>query len=209
MSGDAQRNRAKVRCHRGSRTAVTGEVTQSAGVNAEARFARPVPNGRLTGVEPAEGAIIMARRHDALITLTHDHHHALVQASALIAASDAEEPARIEPARAFLDFYRRDTLLHFHEEEEVLFPRLLESVDSIPQALISVLVDHVRIHGMVTRLKMAVEEGNVGADQLRELGEQLRAHIRREERELFPLIERSVPEEALRDISFAKRKRSQ
>jgi hemerythrin-like domain-containing protein len=151
----------------------------------------------------------MARRHDALIPLTHDHHHALVQASALIAASDAEEPARVEAARAFLDFYRRVTLLHFHEEEEVLFPSLLESVDSIPQALISVLVDHVRIHGMVTRLKTAVEQGDVGSNQLTELGELLRAHIRVEERELFPLIERSVPEEALRDISFAERKRSQ
>jgi hemerythrin-like domain-containing protein len=151
----------------------------------------------------------MARRHDALIPLTHDHHHALVQASALIAASDAEEPARVEAARAFLDFYRRDTLLHFHEEEEVLFPRLLESVDSIPQALISVLVDHVRIHGMVTRLKTAVEQGDVGSSQLRKLGEQLRAHIRLEERELFPLIERSLPEEALRHISFAERKRRQ
>jgi hemerythrin-like domain-containing protein len=151
----------------------------------------------------------MARRHDALIPLTHDHHHALVQASALIAASDAEEPARVEAARAFLDFYRRVTLLHFHEEEEVLFPSLLESVDSIPQALISVLVDHVRIHGMVTRLKTAVEQGDVGSNQLTELGELLRAHIRVEERELFPLIERSVPEEALRDISFAERKRRQ
>jgi hemerythrin-like domain-containing protein len=151
----------------------------------------------------------MARRHDALIPLTHDHHHALVQASALIAASEADEPARVETGRAFLDFYRRDPLLHFHEEEEVLFPRLLESVDSIPEALINVLVDHVRIHGMVTRLKTAVEQGDVGSNQLRELGEQLRAHIRVEERELFPLIERSVPEEALRDISFAERKRRQ
>jgi hypothetical protein len=90
----------------------------------------------------------MARRHDVLIPLTHDHHHALVQASALIAASEADELARVETGRAFLGFYRLDTLLHFHEEEEVLFPRLLESVDSIPQALINVLVDHVCIHGM-------------------------------------------------------------
>jgi hemerythrin-like domain-containing protein len=140
--------------------------------------------------------------------LTHDHHHALVQASALIAASEADEPARVETARTFLDLDRRDTLLHFHEEEEVLFPRLLESVDSVPQALINVLVDHVRIHGMVTRLKTAVEQGDVGTDQLRELGERLRAHIRLEERELLPLIERSVPEPLLGAVNFAERKRS-
>jgi hemerythrin-like domain-containing protein len=151
----------------------------------------------------------MPRRHDALIPLTHDHHHALVQARALIGASQADERRRVEAARTFLDFYRRDTLLHFHEEEEVLFPRLLESVESIPQALIRVLADHIRIHGMVTRLKTAVEQGDVATDQLREIGELLRAHIRLEESELFPLIERSVPEEALRDISLAERRRSQ
>jgi hemerythrin-like domain-containing protein len=151
----------------------------------------------------------MTRRHDALIPLTHDHHHALVQARALIAASQADEPRRVEAARTFIDFYRRDTLLHFHEEEEVVFPRLLENVESIPHALISVLVDHVRIHGMVTRLKAAVEQGDVATDQLREIGELLRAHIRLEESELFPLMERSVPEAALRDISLAERRRSQ
>jgi hemerythrin-like domain-containing protein len=158
---------------------------------------------------PLKEHFIMARRHDALIPLTHDHHHALVQASALIAASEADEPARVETARTFHDFYRRETLLHFHEEEEILFPRLLESVDSVPQALINVLVDHVRIHGMVIRLKTAIEQGDVGTDQLKELGERLRAHIRLEERELFPLIERSVPQPVLGAVNFAERNRSQ
>jgi type IV secretory pathway protease TraF len=101
----------------------------------------------------------MGRRHDALILLTHDHHHALVQASALIVASEADERARVEAARTFLGSYRRDTLFRFHEEADMLFPWLLDSIDSVPQALISVLVEHVRIHGMVTRLKTAVEQG--------------------------------------------------
>lgn len=148
------------------------------------------------------------RRHDALIPLTHDHHHALSQARALIAASEADVTARVEAARAFLDFYQRDTLVHFHEEEEVLFPRLLESVDSVPHTLVSVLVDHVRIHGMVARLSTSVEQEDVGANQLMALGEQLRAHVSLEEKELFPLIERSVPEPVLDEIQFATRKRS-
>jgi hypothetical protein len=62
---------------------------------------------------------------------------------------------------------------------------------------------------MVTRLKTAVEQGDVGKDQLRELGERPRAHIRLEERELFPLIERSVPEPVLSAVNFAERNRGQ
>jgi hemerythrin-like domain-containing protein len=151
----------------------------------------------------------MTRRHDALIPLTHDHHHALAQARALIAASEAEDAARVGAARAFLDFYRKDTLLHFHEEEEVLFPRLLECVDEGPQEMILVLLEHVRIHGMVAHLRAAVEQGTVDSDQLKELGEQLRSHIRLEENELFPLIEKSVPQRILSGINLAERNRIQ
>jgi hypothetical protein len=101
----------------------------------------------------------MAKRHQALIPLTHDHHHALVQARALIAASDSDPDTRMRVAKSFTSFYGKDTLLHFHEEEEVLFPRLLEHVEEEPAVLTRVLVEHVRIHGMVAQLKHALTSG--------------------------------------------------
>ena len=149
----------------------------------------------------------MTRRHDALLPLTHDHHHALVQARALVGAATDDEEERTRVARAFVRFYEEDTLLHFHEEEEVLFPRLLEHVGEPPEELIRVLVEHVRIHGSVTRLRSSLESGAPNGEQLKELGETLRAHVRLEENTLFPLIERSVPDGSLSDIAFAARDR--
>jgi hemerythrin-like domain-containing protein len=149
----------------------------------------------------------MPKRHDALLPLTHDHHHALVQARALIGGELSSPDARREIARTFIDFYRNDTLLHFHEEEEELFPRLLDSMDEPPPELTRVLVEHVRIHGMVARLEESLGSGAPTGEELRGLGELLRAHVRFEENILFPLIEASVGDSALNELEFAARKR--
>jgi hypothetical protein len=69
-----------------------------------------------------------------------------------------------------------------------LFPRLLEHVGEVPAVLTRVLVEHVRIRGMVAQLKDALTSGAPSGEQLRELGETLRAHVRLEENDLFPLI---------------------
>ena len=118
---------------------------------------------------------------------------------------DAAERSRV--AASFLDFYEADTLLHFHEEEEALFPMLMEHAEEAPPELIQVLVEHVRIHGLVTRLRASLTGGAPDAAILEDLGEMLRAHIRLEENELFPLIERTVPDDGLREITLAPRQR--
>jgi iron-sulfur cluster repair protein YtfE (RIC family) len=151
----------------------------------------------------------MTKRHEGLQTLTHDHHHALAQARLLIIASDKGDDERRSVAETFLSFFEADTLLHFHEEEEVLFPRLLEHVDDPPDELIRVLLDHVRIHGLVAGLRQALADGAPRGEQLKELGETLKGHVRLEEKELFPLIEQVVPESDLSLLSFAKRERAQ
>jgi iron-sulfur cluster repair protein YtfE (RIC family) len=150
---------------------------------------------------------MMTRRHDALIPLTHDHHHALAQARTLMTAADADAGTRAQVAESFLNFYEEDTLLHFHEEEEVLFPRLVEAVDEVPSELTQVLVEHVRIHGMVARLREATAAGEPEGDQLRHLGETLRSHVRFEENKLFPLIEDAVKETDLNALTFSERRR--
>lgn len=149
----------------------------------------------------------MAKRHSALIPLTHDHHHALGQARQLIEAAKADAEARKATARSFLDFYREDSLLHFREEEEVLLPPLFQHLEDVPEEAIQVLVEHVRIHGMAARLKDSVAEGVPEGEQLKELGETLRAHVRLEEDRLFPLIEETLSEEELVRLAFRKRDR--
>src|SRR5919106_6176226 len=123
----------------------------------------------------------MRRRHDTLIPLTHDHHHALAQARALIVASDKDAPERARVADSFIRFYRQDTLPHFREEEEVLFPELLQHVEDVPAQLTRVLIEHIRMHGMVAQLQEALTTGAPDGGQLKALGETLPGHVRLEE----------------------------
>jgi Hemerythrin HHE cation binding domain len=88
-----------------------------------------------------------------------------------------------------------------------LFPVLLDHVVEPPEELTQVLLEHVRIHGMVARLRAAVAAGAPDGYVLRELGETLRAHVRLEENKLFPLIESAVPQADLGALSLAPRDR--
>ena len=45
------------------------------------------------------------------------------------------------------------------------------------------------------------ESDEVNRETLREIGEHLDAHIRLEERKVFPLIEGLLPEQALREVA--------
>ena len=51
------------------------------------------------------------------------------------------------------------------------------------------LEDHARIRGLVMQLSDEAIGGNVRPETLHEIGERLEAHIRLEERGVFPLVE--------------------
>jgi mannose-6-phosphate isomerase-like protein (cupin superfamily) len=55
--------------------------------------------------------------------------------------------------------------------------------------LVEALLDHQRLHGLAATLDGPADVRRT----MRELGERLEAHVRLEERELFPLIERLAP----------------
>ena len=124
------------------------------------------------------------KRLEALIPLSHDHHHALVEAKRLRRAADRDDDPS-GAATAFIRFFRTSSVPHFREEEEALFPLVID-VDEARALLVQALLDHQRLHALVT----ALEAGRDVRATMRELGERLDAHVRLEERELFPLIER-------------------
>ena len=124
------------------------------------------------------------KRHATLIPLSHDHHHALVEARRLRRAADRDDdPGPV--AAAFADFFAAVSVPHFRDEEERLFP-LVSSVDEARPLVVEALLDHQRLHALVAELRRSADV----RPAMRELGELLEAHVRREERELFPLIER-------------------
>jgi hemerythrin-like domain-containing protein len=138
----------------------------------------------------------MSRRHDALIPLTHDHHHALHEARVLKqAAALPDEAQRTEASRAFIDFFHADSVNHFREEEEQLFPVVALEANAPMDGIVRVLTEHVRLHALVRTL--GADPSSV--ETMTELAGLLRAHVRFEEDELFPAIER-VASEALDEV---------
>lgn len=148
----------------------------------------------------------MTRRHDALIPLTHDHHHALHNARLLRKAADSGDTDRVDAARSFVQFFREQSVMHFREEEEQIFPLVINHPECPREAIVRILTDHVRLHALVDSLGTSAEEGSVEGDLMRELADLLQAHIRYEEDTLFPAIEELVPS-ALGQVSLAERRR--
>jgi len=146
------------------------------------------------------------KRHPALIPLSRDHHHGLVQAVRLRrTAADGDASARLAAASEFGEFFRNEERVHLRDEEEELFPLLLRHVSVQPAPLREARVQHVQLEGFARKLQIAVVAGNVDRETLDAAGELLDGHIRLEERQLFPLIEELVPDGELRRLALADR----
>lgn len=130
------------------------------------------------------------KRHDALAALSRDHHQALVIAQRLKRAS---ETTAAGARQSFLEYWRVDGQRHFREEEEILLPSYAGHGDPEVPIVARVVIDHIRIR----RLAHEIAAGAPPLATLHFLGAQLAEHVRREERELFPLIESALPEAEL------------
>jgi hypothetical protein len=129
------------------------------------------------------------KRHPALAELSRDHHHALVVARALCRAVP-EQQATAEAS--FGRFWRADCRAHFRLEEELLLPAYAAYGDPRHPAVVQMLVDHMTIRRDAARM-----DAGAPIEVLQRLGVQLAAHVRLEEREVFPLIEVTLPAEEL------------
>jgi hemerythrin-like domain-containing protein len=148
----------------------------------------------------------MARRHDSLVPLSHDHHHALAQARRLAAAASmSDESDRRQATDDFINFYLGSPLRHFREEEELFFAPLVDNEEA--QALVmQALAEHLRVHARVRRLKGDLVDGKAEPIQMTELSTLLIAHVRFEERDVLPLVEQLLSEDELRDLAtFGRR----
>lgn len=134
-------------------------------------------------------------RDTNLIPLSHQHQHALalcvrIDRASPIAAADL--PAwQAEIAQLF----KSEIEIHFAAEEHVLFPAACEFAELVP------LVDDLLTdHAWLRERFAAAATRNFSAADLRELGQRLSAHIRKEERQLFERLQELTGKEQLADI---------
>jgi iron-sulfur cluster repair protein YtfE (RIC family) len=132
-------------------------------------------------------------RHPSLLSLSHDHHHGL----ALALRCRKQSLGQSKPtgaaglrlrAEEFREFFDKQLIPHFRAEEEVLFPLMRAAVPQSAVLLDDLLRDHETFRQEVQKLTTGAGLSKLIFD----LGDLLERHIRREERELFPLFEQHV-----------------
>jgi hemerythrin-like domain-containing protein len=124
----------------------------------------------------------MARRHESLIPLSHDHHDALLLAWRLRTGdlSSRKSELRASHVSAFFD-YR--LINHFKIEGELLFPAFREVLGMEASLIELLLSDHEELRAEAAAIKAGAH------DQVDSFCVLLERHIRTEERQLFVLAQ--------------------
>jgi hemerythrin-like domain-containing protein len=137
------------------------------------------------------------KRTEALQTLSRQHHEGLAVALKLRRSGpDTASQAR----HAFIAFWANDGQVHLRVEEEVLLPAFATRASADDETVVRVLVEHVELRRRGAEL---AAEPEPPVYTLRELGQLLEAHIRHEERVLFPRIEQALATDELVRLAAA------
>ena len=137
------------------------------------------------------------KRDPALVSLSRDHHRALSVAQRLRrATTETQTEARADALR----YWKAAGRAHFRLEEEVLFPAYAGHGDPHHPLLARALCDHAAIRHRIDELD---RDGPHDLTRLHELGVMLADHVRLEERELFVLIEQTLPGPQLAAVGAA------
>jgi len=136
----------------------------------------------------------MMKRHPSLQPLSREHHRALLYWRELDQQLGSPRSAGLRTAASSLQQYWNPRFAsHMADEEHVL-------LGALPGAMRSRLLDE---HGLLRLLLCSLNDrldpgGPLALDDLASLAATLRAHIRWEERVLFPYLQCHVPADELR-----------
>lgn len=135
------------------------------------------------------------KRHPALIPLSREHQPALLLAQVLKKDAPAFNgmPSTVPDKAAFaLKMYQLNLKEHFAKEEEVF-----SKIKNINAAIDALAAEIIVEHQQLSTAFLALNKTDHTAEELDVLGETLDAHIRKEERVLFPLMQEHCSEEVL------------
>lgn len=138
------------------------------------------------------------KRHASLIPLSHEHHEALILARLLQKTTPPYRGMPTEPAEKAqyaLTFFRDKLLTHFVQEES-----MINLVKGFSPELDLLMEDMVCEHVELRKLFEQLAQETDFLDPINHLGKTLEEHIRKEERQIFPLIQECCDEAVLDDI---------
>lgn len=145
------------------------------------------------------------KRHPAFIPLSRDHHRTLILAQSI---KKGAPPFR---GMAVTDEGKRKEMIRHYEEhlkdhfrkEEKIFAECKGISTETDQLITGVVEEHRRIEGLIGDLSSSgpEKEGKDLVSTLDTLGILLEKHIRKEERELFELLQEKLSDEILKRIA--------
>ena len=142
------------------------------------------------------------KRHPGLHPLSQHHHFALIQSWEMKRAAQAPAAKRAalvrQAAQKFLRFWKRTGQQHFREEEEILLPAYarVQRLDEDPKVM-RLLAEHAILRGYLADIEAGLGAGQPVEEVVAALARLLHDHVRFEENEVFPRIEKALGEEAL------------
>jgi len=142
----------------------------------------------------------LGRRHESLIPLSREHHYGLMLCMRIhrgLPLHNQDEMWVREKAVQAAQFFETEMAAHFKAEETALFPAM-RSLTGTSVLLGELLAEHRKLEAIAARLDGAEIAKLV--DVLGEFADLLEAHIRKEERELFPLYETQMSPEMAAEI---------
>lgn len=128
------------------------------------------------------------KRHEALKSLSREHHGALVLALACARAAESNNADQIGmTCQRVIERFESDLEPHFCVEESTLLPRLtLAGRDELVRRTLDE-------HTLLRSLRDLLASGDTAC--LADFGIALSRHVRFEEKELFHAVEKTLPEE--------------
>jgi hemerythrin superfamily protein len=138
--------------------------------------------------------------HNVTEYLAWDHDG---QEDSLIEARDTLDAGDVPRAFVHFDTYQRRLLRHMRLEETILFPLVESLIPHVANAVAEMRHEHLHIKRILSAMRNAL--GVPDADQFRrafeELGLVLWAHEAREERVIYPVLDRSLSPEQRADLA--------
>mgnify|MGYP002780744285 FL=1 len=130
------------------------------------------------------------KRHVSLVPLSRDHHHTLLLCWKIkTGITRGISTHRIKEYASY--FYTGFIMPHFTIEERYIFPLAGESHPMVEQAL--------KEHALIRELFRTISDD---ADHLTKIAMAIEKHVRFEERELFPEIEKIAGQEKLLSLEL-------
>lgn len=135
------------------------------------------------------------KRHASLAPLSRDHHTALILAQLLKKDAplykglpDTTE-GKLNYAKAY---FKADLKEHFKKEEKIF--DVVKEFNADLKLMVAALLEE---HTLLAKLFLSLTESEEAVMEMDHLANVLSSHIRKEERELFPLIQESCNESQL------------